>query len=118
MTLPRFAQLAQRVNQRVLSRLADALLALPVTAPAEPVWLPIALDKELSGGMLAPMGAADAHTVRMRADGLEGVQLLEGDTVLIQAVAFGGFGAEQACRIAGPVDIDSTGWLTFEVYPT
>ena len=42
--------------------------------------------------------------------------LEEGDTLLVLSAATGA--TPQSMRIAGPVEADASGWLTFEVYPT
>lgn len=119
--LPRFARLEARLNQRVNRALSNAMVALPPAPPApgvdaqEPVWVAVTLDKDLTGGALAPMGAAHSYTVNMPGNPSIG-GLEEGDTLLVLSAATGA--TPQSMRIAGPVEVDASGWLTFEVYPT
>lgn len=111
MQLPAFAQLEQRLNGAVQQHLSNAVLVHGLHS------LPCMHDVQLPGDSpFADVATRPVHRIAVllpldgSADGLQ-----EGARITLRAAKWP---SGQAMRVTGAVDLDGTGWATFEATPT
>lgn len=95
-----FAAMEQRVNASVLARLANAV------ASAGAGEFPVLLDRTPADPFDGASAAA-SHAIGFAAAAAPA--LAEGSAITVDAVAY---------TVAGPIDIDATGWATARLYPS
>ena len=111
MQLPAFVQLEQRLNGAVQQHLSNAVVSLGA------LQLPCTHDVQLPGDSpFADVATRPVHRIAVllpldgSADGLQ-----EGARITLRAAKWP---SGQAMRVTGAVDMDGTGWATFEATPT
>lgn len=109
MQLPSFAALEQRLNSAVTQRLSNAMLQLTATGPAFACIYEATLPE---GSPFADVATTLQHSVSVWLP--EGEDVAEGSQVILTTARWP---SGQACRITTPVDIDATGWASFDVIP-
>lgn len=109
MPLPAFAALEQRLNSAVTGRLSNATLQLSQGAPA---WACIYEAARPEGSPFTDVATTLQHSVSVWLP--QGEDVAEGGLVVLTTARWP---SGQACRITTPVDIDATGWASFEVIP-
>ena len=110
MQLPSFAALEQRSNSAVTQRLSNAMLQLSATGPA---WACIYEATRPEGSPFADVATTLQHSVSVCLPDAESV-LAEGGVVYLTT---GRWPQGRECRIVTPVEVDSTGWASFNVMP-
>jgi len=109
MQLPSFAALEQRLNSAATQRLSNAMLQLSATGPA---WACIYEATRPEGSPFADVATTLQHSVSVWLS--QGLSVCEGDQVILTASKWP---SGKACRITTPVDVDATGWASFDVSP-
>ena len=109
MQLPAFVALEQRLNSAVTQRLSNAMLQLSATGPA---WACIYEATRPEGSPFADVATTLQHSVSAWLS--QGLSVCEGDQVILTTSQWP---SGKACRITTAVDIDATGWATFDVIP-
>ena len=110
MPLPAFAALEQRLNGAVTGRLSNATLQLSQGGVA---WACI-YEATLPEGMAFDDVATKlAHSVSVWMPDADSV-LAEGEQIILTTARWP---QGQACRIVTAVEVDSTGWASFDVSP-
>lgn len=109
MQLPAFARIEQRLNDVVSQRLSNAMLQLTATGPA----FACIYEATLPGGSpFADVATTLQHSVSVWLP--EGEDVAEGSQVILTTARWP---AGKACQITTPVDVDATGWASFDVIP-
>lgn len=108
--LPAFAAEEQRLNDVVTQRLSNAMLQLSATGPA---WACIYEATRPEGSPFADVATTLQHSVSVCLPDAESV-LAEGGVVYLTT---GRWPQGRECRIVTPVEVDSTGWASFDVSP-
>lgn len=107
--LPSFAAEEQRLNDVVSQHLSNAMLQLTATGPA---FACIYEATRPEGSPFADVATTLQHSVSVWLP--QGQEVREGAQVILTTARWP---SGQACRITTPVDIDATGWATFDVVP-
>ena len=107
--LPAFAAEEQRLNDAVTQRLSNALLQLAVGGPA---WACIYEATRPDGSPFADVATTLQHSVGVWLS--HGLSVCEGDQVILTTSQWH---SGKACRITTDVEIDATGWASFDVIP-
>ena len=110
MQLPAFAALEQRLNGAVTQRLSNAMLQLAAAGPAFACIYDAARPE---GSPFADVATTLQHSVSVCLPDAESV-LAEGGVVYLTT---GRWPQGRECRIVTPVEVDSTGWASFNVMP-
>lgn len=110
MQLPSFAALEQRLNSAVNQRLSNAMLQL---AAAGPAFACIYEATRPEGSPFADVATTLQHSVSVWLPDAESV-LAEGRVVYLTTARWP---RGRECRIVTPVEVDSTGWASFNVMP-
>lgn len=110
MTLPRFAQLDQRLTAAVSQRLANATVQL---LPGGPAWAAMYDHQLPEVTPFTDVATVAAHTLTMHFNPAMPVPA-EGGEVVVNAAQWP---AGQVCRITTPPEPDQSGWATFDVVP-
>lgn len=105
-----FASLEQRLNSAVTGRLSNASLQLSQGADA---WACIYESTLPDGGRFDDVATKLAHSVAVWMPDAEST-LAEGGRVILTTARWP---QGQACRIVTAVEVDSTGWASFDVAP-
>ena len=109
MQLPAFARIEQRLNGAVTQRLSNAMLQLTATGPAFACIYDATLPE---GSPFADVATTLQHSVSVWLP--EGEDVAEGSQVILTTARWP---AGKACQITTPVDVDATGWASFDVIP-
>lgn len=109
MQLPAFAALEQRLNSAATQRLSNALLQRAAGGPA---WACIYEATRPEGSPFADVATTLQHSVSVWLS--QGLSVCEGDQVILTTSQWP---SGKACRITTEVDIDATGWASFDVIP-
>jgi hypothetical protein len=110
MQLPSFAALEQRLNSAATQRLSNAMLQLAVGGPAWACIHEVTLPQD---SPFADVHSKSAHSVSIWLPQV-GSALLEGAVVYLTTARWP---KGQSCRIVTDVDIDATGWASFDISP-
>lgn len=109
MQLPAFSALEQRTNGAVTLRLSNAMLQLTATGTAFACIYEATLPE---GSPFDDVATTLQHSVSAWLS--QGLSVCEGDQVILTTSQWP---SGKACRITTAVDIDATGWATFDVIP-
>lgn len=109
MQLPAFARIEQRLTDVVTQRLSNAMLQLTATGPAFACIYEATLPE---GSPFADVATTLQHSVSVWLP--EGEDVAEGSQVILTTARWP---AGKACQITTPVDVDATGWASFDVIP-
>lgn len=109
MQLPAYARIEQRLNDVVTQRLSNAMLQLTATGPAFACIYEATLPE---GSPFADVATTLQHSVSVWLP--EGEDVAEGSQVILTTARWP---AGKACQITTPVDVDATGWASFDVIP-
>ena len=107
--LPAFAAEEQRLNDVVRQRLSNALLQRAVGGPA---WACIYEATRPDGSPFADVATTLQHSVSVWLSQV--LSVCEGDQVILTTSQWP---SGKACRITTDVEIDATGWASFDVIP-
>lgn len=109
MQLPAFANLEQRLNSAASQRLSNALLQRAAGGAA---FACIYEASRPQGSPFEDVATTLQHSVSVWLS--HGLSVCEGDQVILTTSKWP---SGKACRITTEVDIDATGWATFDVVP-
>lgn len=109
MQLPAFARIEQRLNDVVSQRLSNAMLQLTATGPAFACIYEATLPE---GSPFADVATTLQHSVSVWLP--DGEDVAEGSQVILTTARWP---AGKACQITTPVDVDATGWASFDIIP-